>query len=57
MSCMYIYLHIDIHVSGQYNGNINTYNNNESSYTINVVGNNVKYSVTGNYFAPSKLHT
>ena len=29
MSCMYIYLHIDIHVRGQYNGNINTYNNNE----------------------------
>ena len=35
-SCIYMYLHIDVHVRGQYNGNMNTYNNNESSYTINM---------------------
>ena len=30
MSCMYMYyLHIDVHVRGQYNGNMNTYNNSE----------------------------
>ena len=32
MSCMYMYLH----VRGQYNCNMNTYNNNESSYTIDM---------------------
>ena len=29
MSCMYMYLHIDVHVRGQYNSNMNTYNNSE----------------------------
>ena len=29
MSCMYMYLHIDVHIRGQHNGNINTYNNSE----------------------------